>query len=185
MTPSYLLHTRPFALDIKTSHSDCVSSLARARTGGLMGHGSTRLRDVDRTQRYQASQDYRDAHLRRADANRVRWLSRPSVRGNALARYCLRLTIGRGTLLERRAEAQRNHDKLRRALICEPRGHREMYGAVLVSKTELQKAAVGTFFLTNDGSVLPLPGQPIRSRLTPATATAQCADMLPSQSLGW
>lgn len=60
----------------------------------------------------------------------------------------------RGTLLERRAEAQRIHDTLRRALICEPRGHREMYGAVLVRKTELEDAAIGTLFLTNDGSVL-------------------------------
>ena len=64
------------------------------------------------------------------------------------------LIFGSGTLLEKRAEAQRNHDHLRRALICEPRGHREMYGAVLVQRTEIEEAAIGTFFLTNDGCAM-------------------------------
>ncbi len=59
-----------------------------------------------------------------------------------------------GTLLEQREYAMSHHDNLRRALICEPRGHRDMYGAVLCWRTELTetgKAHTGVLFLTNDG----------------------------------
>ncbi|KIW08677.1 uncharacterized protein PV09_00628 [Verruconis gallopava] len=59
-----------------------------------------------------------------------------------------------GTLLEQRAEAKEKHDRLRQALILEPRGHPEMYGAVLRPHTELtatNEAHIGVLFLTNEG----------------------------------
>lgn len=36
-----------------------------------------------------------------------------------------------GTLLEQRAEATSRYDHVRRSLMQEPRGHRDMYGAIL------------------------------------------------------
>ena len=60
----------------------------------------------------------------------------------------------RGTLLEQRAEAKRNHDHIRRRLLFEPRGHYDMYGAVLRPNTELTEsgeADLGVLFMTNDG----------------------------------
>ena len=36
------------------------------------------------------------------------------------------------TLLEKRTDAHRHHDELRKALIWEPRGHADMYGAIIV-----------------------------------------------------
>lgn len=59
-----------------------------------------------------------------------------------------------GTLLEQRSIAQAQHDHIRKALIFEPRGHREMYGAVLRPNTELVEsgeAHIGVLFLTNEG----------------------------------
>ena len=59
-----------------------------------------------------------------------------------------------GTLLEQRSLAHSKHDHIRKALICEPRGHREMYGAVLRPRTELtesEQAYIGVLFLTNEG----------------------------------
>ena len=35
------------------------------------------------------------------------------------------------TILERRAEMREHHDHLRRVLMWEPRGHADMYGAIL------------------------------------------------------
>jgi len=58
------------------------------------------------------------------------------------------------TLLEQRAEAQRDHDNIRKRLILEPRGHFDMYGAILRPETELTRmneAHMGVLFLTNDG----------------------------------
>ncbi len=60
----------------------------------------------------------------------------------------------KGTLLEQRAQAKRDHDHIRRRLICEPRGHYDMYGAVLRPHTELTEsgnAHMGVLFMTNDG----------------------------------
>ena len=60
----------------------------------------------------------------------------------------------RGTLLEQRAQAKRDHDHIRRRLMYEPRGHYDMYGAVLRPFTELTesgKAHMGVLFMTNDG----------------------------------
>jgi len=59
-----------------------------------------------------------------------------------------------GTLLEQRALASEKYDHLRRRLILEPRGHRDMYGAVLRQSTELVDAGladIGVIFMTNDG----------------------------------
>ncbi|KAK5046519.1 hypothetical protein LTR84_008322 [Exophiala bonariae] len=59
-----------------------------------------------------------------------------------------------GTLLEQRAEAKRKYDHIRRRLMLEPRGHFDMYGAVLRKETELTKsgeAHIGVMFMTNDG----------------------------------
>ncbi|KAF2162896.1 hypothetical protein M409DRAFT_26748 [Zasmidium cellare ATCC 36951] len=59
-----------------------------------------------------------------------------------------------GTLLEQRAEAKRSHDHIRRKLLLEPRGHNDMYGAILRPDTELTtcgEAHMGVLFMTNDG----------------------------------
>ncbi|KAF2214144.1 hypothetical protein CERZMDRAFT_38374 [Cercospora zeae-maydis SCOH1-5] len=59
-----------------------------------------------------------------------------------------------GTLLEQRAQAKRDHDHIRRKLMLEPRGHREMYGAILRPETEhtmTGAAHIGVLFLTNEG----------------------------------
>src|SRR5262245_1524688 len=60
----------------------------------------------------------------------------------------------RGTLNEQRAQALRDFDYIRKRLMHEPRGHFDMYGAVLRKETELTQsgeADIGVFFLTNDG----------------------------------
>ncbi|KAB2578724.1 Trans-L-3-hydroxyproline dehydratase [Lasiodiplodia theobromae] len=59
-----------------------------------------------------------------------------------------------GTLLEQRATARAEHDHIRRSLIFEPRGHHDMYGAVLRPSTELVDtgaAHMGALFLTHEG----------------------------------
>jgi trans-L-3-hydroxyproline dehydratase len=59
-----------------------------------------------------------------------------------------------GKLLEQRAQAKRDYDDIRKRLILEPRGHRDMYGAVLRQDTELIRsgeAHIGVLFMTNDG----------------------------------
>ena len=58
------------------------------------------------------------------------------------------------TLLEQRAQAKRDHDAVRKRVLLEPRGHRDMYGAVLRPDTELVRsgaAHIGVLFLTNEG----------------------------------
>ncbi|KAF2144048.1 uncharacterized protein K452DRAFT_267156 [Aplosporella prunicola CBS 121167] len=58
------------------------------------------------------------------------------------------------TLLAQRAYAAAQHDALRRALLLEPRGHRDMYGALLRPRTEhtiSDNAHMGVLFLTNAG----------------------------------
>src|SRR6187402_2556894 len=60
----------------------------------------------------------------------------------------------RGSLLEQRAEAKASHDNIRAQLILEPRGHWDMYGAVLRQQTELVasgEAHIGVLFMHNDG----------------------------------
>ncbi|KIW67934.1 hypothetical protein PV04_03913 [Phialophora macrospora] len=59
-----------------------------------------------------------------------------------------------GTLLEKRQEASERYDHLRRRLLWEPRGHWDMYGAVLIPETEhvaSQSADMGVLFMHNDG----------------------------------
>jgi len=59
---------------------------------------------------------------------------------------CLR---GR-TMSERRREARRDHDTLRRALMWEPRGHADMYGC-LVGPPLTDDADISVLFTHNDG----------------------------------
>jgi trans-L-3-hydroxyproline dehydratase len=54
------------------------------------------------------------------------------------------------TLLERRAYLRAHHDDLRRFLLWEPRGHADMYGAV-VTPPDAETADYGVIFLTNEG----------------------------------
>ncbi|TID26809.1 putative proline racemase [Venturia nashicola] len=59
-----------------------------------------------------------------------------------------------GTLLEQRAEAKSKYDHVRKSLMLEPRGHRDMYGAILRQETELTssgEAHIGVLFTTNEG----------------------------------
>lgn len=59
-----------------------------------------------------------------------------------------------GTLLEQRAEAKAKYDHIRQRLMLEPRGHFDMYGAILRPDTELTReseADIGVLFTTNDG----------------------------------
>ncbi len=54
------------------------------------------------------------------------------------------------TLLERRTYLREHHDDLRRFLLWEPRGHADMYGAVLTPPDD-PAADYGVIFLTNEG----------------------------------
>ena len=54
------------------------------------------------------------------------------------------------TVLERRREASRHHDGLRRALMWEPRGHADMYGC-LVGSPVTPRADVSVLFTHNEG----------------------------------
>ena len=59
-----------------------------------------------------------------------------------------------GTLLEQRSQAKRDFDHVRTRLMLEPRGHFDMYGALLRPHIELTKcgeAHMGVLFVTNDG----------------------------------
>jgi len=59
-----------------------------------------------------------------------------------------------GTLLQQRGQALREFDHLRRFLMLEPRGHHDMYGAVLRFETELiesGEADAAVLFLHNQG----------------------------------
>ena len=59
-----------------------------------------------------------------------------------------------GTLLEQRVQAKTEHDHHRKCLMLEPRGHFNMYGALLRPDTELTQtgqAHMGVLFMTNDG----------------------------------
>ncbi|EXJ60615.1 hypothetical protein A1O7_04768 [Cladophialophora yegresii CBS 114405] len=58
-----------------------------------------------------------------------------------------------GTLLEQRTQALQTHDHIRKRLMLEPRGHYDMYGAVLRPDTELTQlgqAHMGVLFMTNN-----------------------------------
>ncbi len=55
-----------------------------------------------------------------------------------------------GSILEKRAFARANHDHLRRILMFEPRGHYDMYGALLVAPS-LPGADLAVLFMHNEG----------------------------------
>ena len=54
------------------------------------------------------------------------------------------------TIVEKRRHARDHHDALRRALLWEPRGHADMYGAIL-TEPEREEADVGVLFVHNEG----------------------------------
>ena len=54
------------------------------------------------------------------------------------------------TLLEKRAYAKNNFDQLRKAIMWEPRGHADMYGAIIVSP-DTPSADFGVIFIHNEG----------------------------------
>ena len=54
------------------------------------------------------------------------------------------------TLLEKRTYAKNHHDELRKALIWEPRGHADMYGAIIV-EPDTPDADFGVIFIHNEG----------------------------------
>lgn len=59
-----------------------------------------------------------------------------------------------GTLLDQRAQAAAQHDHIRRRTMLEPRGHNDMYGAIIRAETELVargEAHVGVLFTHNGG----------------------------------
>jgi proline racemase len=59
-------------------------------------------------------------------------------------------TLQGASILERRRWMQENHDDLRRILLWEPRGHADMYGAILTPPVT-PEADFGVLFLTNEG----------------------------------
>ncbi|MFC2140072.1 proline racemase family protein [Bacteroidota bacterium] len=54
------------------------------------------------------------------------------------------------TILEKRRDARENYDKIRTALMFEPRGHADMYGAVIIPPVT-PEADFGVLFLHNEG----------------------------------
>ena len=54
------------------------------------------------------------------------------------------------TLLEKREDAYRNHDNIRTAIMWEPRGHADMYGAIIV-EPDTPGADFGVIFIHNEG----------------------------------
>ena len=54
------------------------------------------------------------------------------------------------TLLEKRDDAYKNHDNIRTAIMWEPRGHADMYGAIIV-EPDTPGADFGVIFIHNEG----------------------------------
>ena len=54
------------------------------------------------------------------------------------------------TLLEKREDAQLNQDAIRKSIMWEPRGHADMYGAIVV-EPDTYDAHFGVLFIHNDG----------------------------------
>lgn len=59
-------------------------------------------------------------------------------------------TLPGATILERRQYMLDHHDDIRRVLLFEPRGHADMYGAILMPPVT-PEADYGVLFLTNEG----------------------------------
>ena len=62
-----------------------------------------------------------------------------------------------GTLLEQREFMRQNLDHLRSALMCEPRGHRGMFGAIMAPPTR-PEVDFGIIWVDHDGSYLNMCG---------------------------
>jgi len=84
--------------------------------------------------------------------------------------------LGR-TILDKRREARELHDQIRRLLMREPRGHPDMYGAVLV-EPDHPDADLAVLFMHNEGystmcghAVIALGRYAIDTGLVPATGT--------------
>lgn len=56
------------------------------------------------------------------------------------------------TILERRRYVRSNLDHLRVMLMSEPRGHTDMYGALLVDK-DIEQADMAVLFMHNEGKL--------------------------------
>ena len=54
------------------------------------------------------------------------------------------------TLLKKRASAKKNFDQIRKTLMLEPRGHADMYGAIIV-EPDTPDADFGVIFIHNEG----------------------------------
>lgn len=54
------------------------------------------------------------------------------------------------TLLDIREDVQQNHDTIRKSIMWEPRGHADMYGAIIV-KPDTPDAHFGVIFIHNEG----------------------------------
>ena len=54
------------------------------------------------------------------------------------------------TILAKRSEAREHHDRYRRAMMLEPRGHAGMYGVIPVRAAH-PEAALGVLFTHNEG----------------------------------
>ena len=59
-------------------------------------------------------------------------------------------TLKGKTILEKRKFAKNKFDNIRRALILEPRGHSDMYGAI-ITEPVTKEADIGVIFIHNDG----------------------------------
>ena len=59
-------------------------------------------------------------------------------------------SIEGATILEKREYIREHHDHLRRALMLEPRGHADMYGALL-TEPERETSHAGVLFMHNEG----------------------------------
>lgn len=84
-------------------------------------------------------------------------------------------SLSGATLLDKRREAREKHDPLRRMLMEEPRGHPDMYGALLV-EPDHPEAHLAVLFMHNEGystmcghAVIALGRYAVDSGLVPAT----------------
>lgn len=59
-------------------------------------------------------------------------------------------TLKGDTILAKRRDCQQNHDELRQALMFEPRGHADMYGAI-ITDAERENSHFGAIFIHNEG----------------------------------
>lgn len=60
------------------------------------------------------------------------------------------LSLGKGTVREKRDRFKQDHDWIRKLLMKEPRGHDDMFGAVIVP-SENRDADLGAFYMENEG----------------------------------